>query len=212
MNKKLISLILFTCLGGAGVVQASDVRVVKPEEVTFEAKKKINANHQNKIESVRAEADEEKGDNFTVRIADNIKDALAEKKYQINIKGDLPPGVFYKINPSDLIIGIASSQKAADALSQKKQAVFVTMPEMTLSDTVKQWAKQAGYKAVIWNTKFDYKITIEQLIYGQLKGNHGALDQLLSAFSNDRPLEAKFLKNGVIMVSPSNNSQGIQVI
>lgn len=108
--------------------------------------------------------------------------------------------VFYYVNPYTAIMGVATSEKAAVALSQKSPEVFFVIKNETLSNTLARLADEANYE-LAWQSKHDYNILFAHTFYGKLLGKGGVLEQILATFRDaDYPLRAEITKNNIILI------------
>lgn len=110
------------------------------------------------------------------------------------------------VNHADMTIGVAYDKHISEALSAKNAKIFRLNPEKTLRENLKEWARDSGYKQVVYSSEVydvDYPVP-EAVFVGEINVKGGALDQLLTALNKDAdtPLAAEFKEaNKIILIS-----------
>ncbi len=111
--------------------------------------------------------------------------------------------LFAEINHSERVIGLGKSSNIAKHLAKKVPTVWRADTKKTLRENLKDWTEKAGWE-LAWDKDLmiDYPVDHGGVFTGDLIGEDGAVDSILSSYRNaDVPLKAKFFKkNKVVLV------------
>lgn len=116
------------------------------------------------------------------------------------------------VNHAEKVIGVAREGKVADAMASQSQRVFRLDGSKSLRENLDSWAKQAGYKKVIFTREIrnlEYPV-IDAVFLGELNSHGGAMHKLLAALNEDAqtPLKAEFREgNGVILIKKRTSTK-----
>ena len=114
--------------------------------------------------------------------------------------------LFFGFNDSDQIVGIAQSQKAADALAVKDISVFYAKVGETLKQTINRWAKIAGFSSY-YLAKKDLVVDAPSTFYGSFSAQDGSLAQLIHSSSQAGvDVQAQFNANNVLVIKDNSYS------
>lgn len=112
-------------------------------------------------------------------------------------------GIFAEINHAERVIGLGKSTNIAKHLAKKVPTVWRVNTNKSLRENLTEWAEKAGWR-LAWDhgLMIDYPVEHDAVFTGDLVGEDGAIDRILSSYRNaDVPLRARFFQgNNVILV------------